>query len=128
MKLLRRLAYVSPRFIWWPHLEKAQTKSLGRALAAVGYGSQFTDEEFNEGERIVDSPVERKPAAMSGNGHAETKVPDRDEPTSQQLNEIKRPANLLDRQITKPKTYRDANILHAELAREYNAAQAAQLK
>lgn len=44
---------------WKDYIEKAQTKSLGRALAAVGYGSQFTDDEFAEGERIVDSPVER---------------------------------------------------------------------
>jgi len=44
---------------WKDYIEKAQTKSLGRALAAVGYGSQFTDDEFAEGERIVDSPVAR---------------------------------------------------------------------
>lgn len=44
---------------WKDYIEKAQTKSLGRALAAVGYGSQFTDDEFTEGERIVDSPVAR---------------------------------------------------------------------
>src|SRR5438067_11993231 len=42
---------------WQDFIEKAQTKSLGRALAACGYGSQFTDSEFDEGERIVDSPV-----------------------------------------------------------------------
>jgi hypothetical protein len=42
---------------WKDYIEKAQTKSLGRALAAVGYGSQFTDDEFVEGERIVDAPV-----------------------------------------------------------------------
>src|SRR5258708_2764780 len=48
---------------WKDYIEKAQTKSLGRALAAVGYGSQFTDDEFTEGERIVDSP-----AVASGNG------------------------------------------------------------
>jgi hypothetical protein len=51
---------------WKDYIEKAQTKSLGRALAAVGYGSQFTDDEFNEGERIVDSPVDRGKT----NGHA----------------------------------------------------------
>src|SRR5260221_1396777 len=48
---------------WRDYIEKAQTKSLGRALAAVGYGSQFTDDEFTEGERIVDSPV-----VTTGNG------------------------------------------------------------
>lgn len=39
--------------------EKAETGSIGRALAALGYGTQFTGDEFYEGERIVDSPVER---------------------------------------------------------------------
>ncbi len=48
---------------WKDYIEKAQTKSLGRALAACGYGSQFTDDEFTEGERIADSPV-----VATGNG------------------------------------------------------------
>lgn len=39
-------------------LEKAETKALGRALAALGFGTQFAS-ELEEGERIVDSPVER---------------------------------------------------------------------
>src|SRR5258708_243727 len=51
---------------WKDYIEKAQTKSLGRALAAVGYGSQFTDDEFTEGERIVDSPVDRTPEPANG--------------------------------------------------------------
>jgi hypothetical protein len=42
------------------YLEKAETKALGRALAALGYGTQFC-EDFtftNEGaEQVVDSPV-----------------------------------------------------------------------
>lgn len=42
-------------------LEKAETKAVGRALAMLGYGTQFAP-ELEEGERIVDSPVERKPA------------------------------------------------------------------
>lgn len=40
-------------------LEKAETGSIGRALAALGYGTQFAGEEFNESHRIVDSPVTR---------------------------------------------------------------------
>lgn len=43
------------------YLEKAETKSVGRALAMLGYGTQFTADELDEGQRIVDSPVERKP-------------------------------------------------------------------
>lgn len=40
-------------------LEKAETKAVGRALAMLGYGTQFAP-EMDEGERIVDSPVARK--------------------------------------------------------------------
>lgn len=44
------------------YLEKAETKSLGRALAALGFGTQFTDDyTFDEThERLVDVPVQRK--------------------------------------------------------------------
>lgn len=40
------------------YLEKAETKAIGRAMAALGYGTQFAP-ELEEGERIVDSPVQR---------------------------------------------------------------------
>ncbi len=45
------------------YLEKAETKSLGRALAALGYGTQFCEDfdyQAGTGEvRVVDAPVER---------------------------------------------------------------------
>ena len=37
-------------------IEKAETKAVGRALAMLGYGTQFSP-EMDEGERIVDTPV-----------------------------------------------------------------------
>ncbi|KXS42982.1 MULTISPECIES: hypothetical protein [unclassified Candidatus Frackibacter] len=40
-------------------VEKAETGAIGRALAALGYGTQFAP-ELEEGERIVDSPVNLK--------------------------------------------------------------------
>ncbi|GAC1468926.1 MAG: hypothetical protein PVS3B3_24810 [Ktedonobacteraceae bacterium] len=40
------------------YIEKAETGSIGRALAALGYGTQFAP-DFDEEHRIVDSPVER---------------------------------------------------------------------
>jgi len=40
------------------YIEKAETKAVGRALAMLGYGTQFAP-ELDEGERIVDSPVAR---------------------------------------------------------------------
>lgn len=38
-------------------IEKAETKAVGRALAMLGYGTQFAP-ELDEEHRIVDSPVE----------------------------------------------------------------------
>ena len=49
-------------------LEKSETGSIGRALAALGYGTQFTGEELNEAHRIVDSPVDRSSNGYEGNG------------------------------------------------------------
>ncbi len=47
--------------------EKAETGSIGRALAALGYGTQFAP-ELNEEHRIVDSPVERTSMVAESNG------------------------------------------------------------
>lgn len=41
------------------YIEKAETKAVGRALAMLGYGTQFAP-ELDEGDRIVDSPVPKK--------------------------------------------------------------------
>lgn len=38
--------------------EKASTGAIGRALALLGYGTQFTADELDEGDRIVDAPIE----------------------------------------------------------------------
>lgn len=40
------------------YIEKAETGSIGRALAHIGYGTQFAP-DLDEGERLVDSPVIR---------------------------------------------------------------------
>ncbi|MDQ3167664.1 MAG: hypothetical protein M3P94_03335 [Chloroflexota bacterium] len=40
------------------YIEKAETKAIGRALAALGFGTQFAP-DLNEGDRIVDAPVQR---------------------------------------------------------------------
>jgi hypothetical protein len=44
-------------------IEKAETKAVGRALAMLGYGTQFAP-ELDEEERIVDSPVPKKEPSM----------------------------------------------------------------
>lgn len=60
------------------HCEKAETKALGRALAALGFGTQFTpDFEFGAAAgKFVDAPVDfsstrgRRMAEATGNGSA----------------------------------------------------------
>lgn len=38
------------------YIEKAETGSIGRALAYCGYGTQFCADELDEGKRLADSP------------------------------------------------------------------------
>jgi hypothetical protein len=38
-------------------IEKAETGAIGRALALIGYGTQFCADELDEGSRIVDAPI-----------------------------------------------------------------------
>ncbi len=49
-------------------LEKAETGAIGRALALIGYGTQFCADELDEGARIVDAPAEpvRRTVAKPG--------------------------------------------------------------
>jgi hypothetical protein len=48
------------------YIEKAETGSIGRALAALGYGTQFAP-DLDEQHRIVDAPVDRSTPATDGN-------------------------------------------------------------
>ncbi len=49
-------------------VEKAETGAIGRALAGLGYGTQFAP-ELSEAHRIVDSPVERSTSSFSGGSY-----------------------------------------------------------
>ena len=40
--------------------EGAETAAIGRALAHAGYGTQFAGDEFDEGDHLADSPVEKQ--------------------------------------------------------------------
>lgn len=44
------------------YIEKAETGAIGRALAMVGFGTQFTGDELDEGKRLADSPLPRATA------------------------------------------------------------------
>lgn len=46
-------------------IEKAETGAIGRALAGLGFGTQFTGDEFDESHRIVDSPVEMERSTVA---------------------------------------------------------------
>lgn len=48
------------------YLEKAETGAIGRALAALGYGTQFAP-DLDEAHRIVDAPVDRAPTPVANN-------------------------------------------------------------
>ncbi len=56
------------------YLEKSETGAIGRALAALGYGTQFAP-ELNEEHRIVDSPVERASSSANGNSASASRSP-----------------------------------------------------
>ena len=51
-------------------IEKAETKAIGRALAALGFGTQFAP-ELDEDDRIVDAPVNRQQAKPDRNAPVE---------------------------------------------------------
>lgn len=58
------------------YVEKAETKAVGRALAALGYGTQFTpDFDFGADKgRVVDSPVQRPRVDTSGEPASKAQV------------------------------------------------------
>ena len=49
-------------------IEKAETGSLGRALAMLGLGTQFCTQDLDEGNRLADSPIppQKKTAGKKG--------------------------------------------------------------
>jgi hypothetical protein len=125
------------------YVEKAETGAVGRALAMLGYGTQFTGDELDEQHRIVDAPVdrsipvtdsngnERKPlasvqsATIGSNGKTNgTPVEEgaADTPaTDQQLASIRK----LCQHLGKPEhpdtiSYQDAKALITQLSHEYN--------
>lgn len=63
------------------YIEKAETGAIGRALAALGYGTQFAP-ELSEEHRIVDSPVDR------GEPHEQSDTVQESAQQSRQLHEL----------------------------------------
>lgn len=125
-------------------IEKAETGAIGRALAALGYGTQFAP-ELNEEHRIVDAPVDRsvpssessgngrrpvasvRPAVTSGGGKANGTGSDESisdaYATEQQLASIRKLCQHLGKpEPEDPETmsYVNAKELITQLSREYN--------
>lgn len=78
---------------FFDYIEKAETKALGRALAALGYGTQFCEDfDFAAGSagnaHVVDSPVEQPAAASNG------AQPARPTPLPQTSSSLATPAQL----------------------------------
>ena len=117
------------------YIEKAETGAIGRALAALGYGTQFAP-ELDEEHRIVDAPVARGASASNGNGRKPVmavrpisnngRVTAQDEArtpaTEQQLASIRKlcehlskPAPALPENVS----FADARELIAQLSHEY---------
>lgn len=121
------------------YIEKADTGATGRALAKIGYGTQFAP-EFDEQHRIVDAPVERAPIRSVGNGFSEgastravgsnsngksaSQGADDNAPaTEQQLSSLRKLYQHLGK--SEPEngetlTYKDARELIMQLSHEYN--------
>ena len=126
------------------YIEKAETGAIGRALAALGYGTQFAP-DLDEQHRIVDAPVdrsthendsnanERKPiasmrtTAIGSNVKAKGTTIEENavdtHATDQQLVSIRK----LCQHLGKPEpehpdtmSYQDAKALITQLSHEYN--------
>jgi hypothetical protein len=74
------------------YVERAETRALGRALAALGIGTQFVGQDLTEGEHVVDAPVARTiepPLAPLVNGDGEAS-PEGSRISRDQARELKR--------------------------------------
>ena len=124
------------------YIEKAETGSIGRALAALGFGTQFAP-ELDEQHRIVDSPVARTSSPGGGrkaivpvrsaansyshaNGNGNRVAPGQIDPNApaseQQLASIRKLCEHLGKpEPEKPETmsYASARELIAQLSQEY---------
>jgi hypothetical protein len=57
-------------------VERAETRAIGRALAALGFGTQFVGEELSEGDHVCDAPVTTTVNTPASNGHTPAPDPD----------------------------------------------------
>jgi hypothetical protein len=106
-------------------IEKAETGAIGRALAALGYGTQFAGDEWDEAHRIADAPVDKSQATK------ETKQPQAmgEYPASeQQRSSITKLCESLGKQspLTDKTTFEQAKGMIQQLTTEYKDLRARQ--
>jgi hypothetical protein len=115
------------------YIEKADTGATGRALAKIGYGTQFAP-EFDEQHRIVDAPVERSTSSVSqpaqaqrpaaqATSHSQQTDESSAPATDQQLASLRKLYQHLGRpepEDAEPLTYQQARDLIMQLSHEYN--------
>jgi hypothetical protein len=80
------------------YCERAETRALGRALALLGFGTQFVGQDLTEGDHVADAPVAQpngqvgeNPVQLVGqglNGHG--RLPPEARLTPDQARELKR--------------------------------------
>lgn len=107
--------------------EKAETGAIGRALAALGYGTQFTGDEFNEEHRIVDSPVEPQEERSTAQSTSQQSTEGSELCTQQQIASIAKLSEHLKRPVPKGLEhlkYSAAKELIARLSQEYRTSKA----
>lgn len=84
------------------YLEKAETKALGRALAALGYGTQFCDDYAEAPGEVVDSPVQHTPAQTRSAGQQTAPVARTARGSAPARGEAPRPAQRVSDTLTTP--------------------------
>jgi hypothetical protein len=118
------------------YIEKAETGAVGRALAMLGYGTQFTGDELSEEHRIVDAPVERPTSfqyasngdsraaaasAIHANGQQGDEKAASAPATEQQLASLRKLCQHLGKPMPEEQlSYQSAKELILSLSREYN--------
>jgi hypothetical protein len=69
-------------------VEKSETRAVGRALALLGFGTQFVGEELSEGEHVADSPVVTSPPPVMGNPITEQNQPLPQHPSQEEIDRL----------------------------------------
>lgn len=110
------------------YIEKADTGATGRALAKIGYGTQFAP-EFNEQHRIVDAPVDRAAHGYSGREttdaitndlHTNNGTPPATEQQLASLRKLRQYLGKPEPENAENMSYLDAKTTIVALSAEYN--------